>query len=310
MGRIYCIGETVMDIIFKNNQPVAAKPGGSMLNSAISLGRMQLPVFFISEFGWDNLGDIIDEFIKLNGVDTSYVFRYHMGKTSIAIALLDEKNNARYSFYKDLPSQRLKIEIPLFRHDDYILFGSFYSINAEIRKEVKAIIEKANDAGATIIYDPNFRKAHLHELSDLLPMIIENMKMASIIKASDEDMKMIFNTTGLQESYDVIKKYCSNFIYTKGSEGCAFMNSIFEITLPAKDITPLSTIGAGDSFSAGIITYLYKNNIVREQLHAIDEKNVNRLLQTGIDFATNVCLSYDNYVGNEFAKEYLKALTR
>ena len=46
MRKIYAIGETVFDIIFKNGQPQAAKPGGAMLNSAVSLGRMGLPAIF------------------------------------------------------------------------------------------------------------------------------------------------------------------------------------------------------------------------------------------------------------------------
>ncbi len=47
MRKIYGIGETVFDIIFKNGQPQAAKPGGAMLNSSVSLGRIGLPVSFI-----------------------------------------------------------------------------------------------------------------------------------------------------------------------------------------------------------------------------------------------------------------------
>ncbi len=64
MGRIFCIGETVFDIIFQGTQPVAGKAGGSMLNSAVSMGRMDLPVYFISEYGNDPLGQHIDNFLK------------------------------------------------------------------------------------------------------------------------------------------------------------------------------------------------------------------------------------------------------
>lgn len=49
MSRIFAIGEIVYDIIFKNNQPQQANPGGSMLNSAISLSRIGLPVFLLEK---------------------------------------------------------------------------------------------------------------------------------------------------------------------------------------------------------------------------------------------------------------------
>jgi fructokinase len=89
-----------MDIIFKNGQPQAAKAGGSVLNSAVSIGRMGLPVSFISEYGNDAVGDLIDDFLKSNGVDPSNVYRHKDGSTSLALAFLNEKNDASYTFYK------------------------------------------------------------------------------------------------------------------------------------------------------------------------------------------------------------------
>ncbi len=68
MRKIYAIGETLFDIIFKESQPQAGKPGGAMLNSTVSLGRIGLPVSLISEYGDDDIGRIIDKFLKENGV--------------------------------------------------------------------------------------------------------------------------------------------------------------------------------------------------------------------------------------------------
>ena len=70
MRKIFGIGETVLDIIFKDGQPQAAKAGGSVLNSAVSMGRMGLPVSFISEYGLDDVGELIDNFLNENGVNT------------------------------------------------------------------------------------------------------------------------------------------------------------------------------------------------------------------------------------------------
>jgi len=128
MRRIFGIGETVLDIIFKNGQPQAAKPGGSVLNSMVSMGRMGLPVSFISEYGLDDVGYLIDNFLKDNGVNTSVVNRFNKGNTSLALAFLDDKNDAHYTFYKDIPGKRLDIEFPETRKDDIIQFGSFYAI--------------------------------------------------------------------------------------------------------------------------------------------------------------------------------------
>ena len=137
MRKIYAIGETLYDIIFKNGQPQAAKPGGAMLNSTISLGRIGLPVSFISEYGDDQLGTMIDSFLNENGVDTSYVNHFRDGNTALAIAILNERNDATYTFYKNYPEKRLNIPFPEIKKDDIFLCGSIYAITDEIdRKSV------------------------------------------------------------------------------------------------------------------------------------------------------------------------------
>lgn len=70
MRKIIGIGETILDIIFRNNQPSHAVPGGSTFNTLISLGRLGVPATFISEIGKDTVGDIIIDFMKKNDVCT------------------------------------------------------------------------------------------------------------------------------------------------------------------------------------------------------------------------------------------------
>ena len=66
--KIYAVGETVYDILFKGEQPVAARPGGAMLNASVSLGRLGLPIHLITEIGNDQVGSQIQKFLKDNGV--------------------------------------------------------------------------------------------------------------------------------------------------------------------------------------------------------------------------------------------------
>lgn len=91
MRKIFGIGETVLDIIFKDGQPQAAKAGGSVLNSVVSMGRMNLPVSFISEYALDDVGNLIDNFLKDNGVDSSYVNRFRDGLHRLPLHSLMKK---------------------------------------------------------------------------------------------------------------------------------------------------------------------------------------------------------------------------
>jgi len=301
MRKIYAIGETLLDIIFRDGQPQTAKAGGSMLNSVVSLGRISLPVSFISEYGYDDAGNLIDNFLKENGVDTTSVHRYQDGKTAIALAFLDEKNDANYSFYKNYPSKRLDINLPSLNMRDIVLCGSFYSLSSEIRDKFVSLVQAAGEKGAIVIYDPNFRKSHLNELESLKPMIIENMLMATLVRGSDADFMNIFGAENSEDAWEIAGKYCSCLVYTVNTEGVFVRTSSFSGKFPVKKIEAVSTIGAGDSFNAGIIAAFYRDKIFRNDIENLGEKEWGRVINLAVEFASNVCMSYDNYISRAFA---------
>ncbi len=305
MRKIYGIGETLLDIIFKNDQPQAAKPGGAMLNSTVSLGRIGLPVSLISEYADDDIGRMIDRFLHENGVGTDHVDHYSDGRTALAIALLNEKNDASYTFYKDYPSERLRMRFPDIRKDDIILCGSIYAITPELRNKFTEFVSSSKAMGALVIYDPNFRMAHASELDRLRPLIIENMQMASLIRGSDEDFRNIFGAATPDEAWKVVSKYSNCVVYTANAEGVYVRTTGFSGRFPVKSIKPISTIGAGDNFNAGMIAAIYKNNISTEDLAAMGEEKWSEVIGTGVDFASDVCMSYENYISHEFAKKMI-----
>ena len=303
MRKIYGIGETVFDIIFKSGQPQAAKAGGAMLNSTVSLGRIGLPVSFISEYANDNVGEIIDNFLQENGVGTDFIDHFKEGKTKLALAFLNEKNDASYTFYQDYPEQRLNIKFPGIIKDDIILCGSIYAITYEIRKKFMDLISMAKKNGAIVIYDPNFRPSHSSDLDKLLPLIVENMQNAKLIRGSDEDFKNIFGAATPDEAWKVVSKYCNCMVYTANAEGVFVRTISYSGRFSVKAIKPVSTIGAGDNFNAGMMAAIYRNQITGDQLDKMGEGSWSKVISMGVDFATNVCLSYENYISEEFAKE-------
>lgn len=303
MRKIFGIGETVLDIIFKNGQPQAAKPGGAMLNSLVSLGRTGLPVHFISEYADDEVGGLIDSFLLSNGVDTSHVHHYKDGKTKLALAFLNERNDASYTFYEKYPANRLDIEFPTTGENDIVLCGSIYAITAEIRSKFSKFISEAYKSGSIVIYDPNFRSAHRHELDRLKPLIVENMSIASLVRGSDEDFLNIFGTAGPDEAWEAVRSHCKCLVYTANAEGVFVRTEAYCGSFPVKKITPVSTIGAGDNFNAGMIAAIYFNNIDADMLRTMGEDPWKAIVATGVDFASEVCMSYENYIPQGFAEK-------
>ena len=259
MRKVFGIGETILDIIFRNDQPQKAVPGGSVFNGLISLGRLNVPVSFISELGNDRVGDMIRDFMEDNHITTEFVDRFPDGKSPISLAFLDDDKNANYIFYKDYPAQRLEVPLPKIEKDDIFVFGSYYSLNPVLRTRMVEFLQYAQERKAIIYYDPNFRKAHAHEAIRLMPTVLENLEFADIVRGSDEDFQNLYGKSDAQEVYkEHIQFYCDRFLTTHGANGVNLHTRNFTRHFDSPQIQPLSTIGAGDNFNAGIIYGLLK----------------------------------------------------
>lgn len=302
MRKVFGIGETILDIIFRNDQPQKAVPGGSVFNGLISLGRLNVPVSFISELGNDRVGDMIRDFMEDNHITTEFVDRFPDGKSPISLAFLDDDKNANYIFYKDYPAQRLEVPLPKIEKDDIFVFGSYYSLNPVLRTRMVEFLQYAQERKAIIYYDPNFRKAHAHEAIRLMPTVLENLEFADIVRGSDEDFQNLYGKSDAQEVYkEHIQFYCDRFLTTHGANGVNLHTRNFTRHFDSPQIQPLSTIGAGDNFNAGIIYGLLKYDVRHADLPSLDQDTWGKIIRCGMDLASEVCQSYDNYISKELS---------
>lgn len=305
MRKVIGVGETILDIIFKDNQPQRALPGGTVFNGFISLARMGVPLSFISELGNDYVGGIIRNFMTENGLSTEFMDCFPDGMSPLALAFLDEKQNANYMVYKNYPAQRLEVAFPRIDEDDIFILGSYYALNPALRERIVELLEYAQERNAIIYYDPNFRKPHAHEALRLRPAVIENLEFADIVRGSEEDFFCLYGKTDMEQLYrEDISFYCERLIVTHGAEDITLFahNQKECFTVPA--IQPVSTIGAGDNFNAGFIYGLLKYDIRKKDLKDLDREGWEKIIRCGMDFAANVCQSYDNYISEIFAVDY------
>jgi fructokinase len=315
MRKVIGIGETILDIIFRDDQPIGAVPGGSMFNGLISLGRSGLDTAFISETGNDRVGRRIISFLEENHVDASNISVYPEAKSPVSLAFLNERNDAEYIFYKDHPHDRMEFIAPDIQPDDVVMFGSFYAINPVVRPQMLAFLQYAHDQGAILYYDVNYRASHRNDLVKVTANILENFELADIIKGSSEDFEIMYNKTGADSVYrSQIDFYCKNFVYTQGREPIEFRaQGGFAKQYPVAAIPTVSTIGAGDNFNAGFVYGLLKYGVTRDMLDAGVPAHVwDAVISEGVQFAANVCGSIHNSVdiafGEQKKAEYLKLI--
>lgn len=307
MGRVIGIGETVFDILFKNQQPVKAMPGGSVFNSIISLGRMGLGASFISEVGDDRVGHLILSHLRDSGVDASAVCCFQGGKSPLALAFLNERNDAEYLFYKDYPSNRLEVDFPKIEPGDVVLYGSYFVLNPVLRSKTKAFLEYAHESGALLFYDINFRQNHVNERIKLAEAIIENLEFADIVRGSADDFRHLYEMTDAEKIYkEKIKFYCPSFIFTSGDGEVKLFTKSAVSSFPVKKVEVVSTVGAGDNFNAGVVYGLLQRGIGREALAGLPADVWNGIINNGLDFSAHACTLIENSVDKEWAKNYGK----
>lgn len=297
MRKVICAGETILDILFKNNQPIAAVPGGSSFNCIISLGRAGVPAFFLGETGEDAVGDQIAAFLKENQVSTDYFTPRKDIRTAVSLAYLNEKNDAQYVFYKDKPKPNDKFCIPDFQKEDILVLGSYYAICPSLRAQVKQLLHANKEAGGMIYYDINFRKSHQQELEALTPAIQENFTLASIVRGSADDFEIMYGTREAEVIYkEKIAPYCPVFICTNANKELKVCLPDRVLAFPITPIKTVSTIGAGDNFNAGFVYGLMRYGVKKEDLLQMENHLWEKLVNCGLYFAANVCQSIHNSI--------------
>lgn len=304
MRKIIGIGETILDILFKESVAATSVPGGSTFNSMISLGRVGVPACLVSEIGGDKVGSIVRTFLTDNGVDDRFLTEYPDCKSPISLAFLDADNNATYSFYKEPFGKRADWECPKINPDDIVLFGSYYALNPDMRYKVTALLDEARRVGAIVYYDVNFRRNHAGEAIKLASTVIENLEYADIVRGSDEDFEVLYRIgEGERVFKEKIDFYCPRLIYSRGAKGVELYSRELTKSYPIDAITPVSTIGAGDNLNAGILYGLIKYRIRREDLAHLSERDWDDIIRCGLQFSAETCLHTDNYISREFAAE-------
>ena len=293
------IGETVLDIVFRDGQPQAAVPGGSTFNAMISLGRtLKNTLRMVTQTGDDYVSGLVLDFMSANGVSTDYV-RRAKGQTTVSMAMLDKANNAHYEFFRDKDLPAFVAPKMDFEPGDLVLFGSFFAINPETREQARAIVRKAHSCGALVYYDINFRKNH--NAADSLPQIEENIALSDIVRGSSEDIEALYGTSDAAAVYrDRIAPLCPNFICTKGARETEVFSPGVRLSFPVPQDTPVvSTIGAGDNFNAGVLYALAtgSNYSPADARSAIDWE---RIVPIAHKFSANVVASLYNYVDPDF----------
>lgn len=132
------------------------------------------------------------------------------------------------------------------------------------------------------MYDPNIRPGFVKDERAYRSRIERFFRLSDIVKLSDEDLSWIEGGSGVNEARSVLSKGPSLVVVTRGAEGATAHAQGMEVSIPAKPVAVADTVGAGDSFSAGILAGLHAKGLLRKDvLGSIPKDDLASVLELG-----------------------------
>jgi fructokinase len=284
------VGEALVDLVGqRGSRTLVAHPGGSPANVALGLARLGDEVTLMTRLGRDALGEMISTHLRTSGVrveggpeDTS---------TSLAIATL-AAGMATYDFRIGWDIGELE---PLPIETRCLHTGSLATALAPGRTNVEDLLGREHRRGrVTISYDPNVRPALLGTPERALPGIERLVALCDVVKVSDEDLHWLYRD---RRDEDVAQEWLglgpALVVVTRGGQGVYATTADLELWRPAMPIDLVDTVGAGDSFTSGLLDGLHRADLIggsrRGAMAAIDESTLVSVVDAAALVAAITC---------------------
>lgn len=258
---ILCCGEALIDFLPRTGPDGATlyQPfnGGSVYNTAIALGRLGLRTGLFTGLSTDFFGDMLRDGLAASHVDLRYIKTWDRSCTLAFVKFQD--GHARYSIFDDNSAGRMLASKDLPRLDKSVTALHFGSISL-IADPGGATLEalQAREAKSRVItLDPNIRPGMIKQRRQHLARLKRMIARADILKISDEDVVWM---TGKSDIAAAARKWLKAgakiVVVTKGGDGVEAFTPRDRIAQPAAKVKVADTVGAGDTFTAGLLAAL------------------------------------------------------
>ena len=293
---ILCSGENLIDNVPIKGSKDSFKSciGGSPLNTALSLGKLKIPVYFFSRISNDFFGKKIISFLNKNNVNTSLTQRSN-DLTTIGFVNID-KDNTDFTFYANNTSDRnLKNYFFSNTLKKKIKLAHFSSISLILKPGSEVYFQMMKDLRkhSLISIDPNIRKQLIKNKKSFKQRFNNFIKIADIIKLSNEDFSYLYD---IKKADKIISQWLSKnkilfVILTFGKKGSKIYTKDFNLKINSFKIKVIDTVGAGDSYIAGVIAWLYNKGLIeRIKIKKISKEHWLECLQFASKIAAINCM--------------------
>lgn len=268
---ILCCGEALIDMIPSpteaGREGFVPHSGGAVFNTAVALGRLGIRAGMLSGISNDMFGQQLMAALKASHVDTSNVVASDRPSTLAFVQLTE--GQATYSFFDENSAGRMLElhEIPALSADVSVLFFGGISLACEPCADAYAGLLERDGGDRVVMLDPNIRPGFIQDVARYRARIGQMIARADIVKVSDEDLNwMLPGVMSLpQKAGMLLEKGPSVIILTQGSDGATgFLSDGTEVRVAAEKAQIIDTVGAGDTFNAGILAKLFDLDLLRK----------------------------------------------
>jgi fructokinase len=275
---VLVVGEALVDIVQTLSGRLHEYAGGSAANVAVALARLGRPTRLATSFARDHHGEMIAAHLAGAGValacDPGAVEH-----TSTARATIGTAGAAEYTF--DIDWRLLPVpddEDPLVAHTCSL--GAVLEPGAD---DVLSLLTRLRDR-ATVTYDVNARPAVTGTGADVVERVERMVAIADLVKASDEDLEALYPQRSYAESAAALLRLGPAAVaVTRGPEGALWLDREGPVEIESRAVVVADTIGAGDTFGAGLVDALWERGRLgaegRAALRALPRLEVTEVLE-------------------------------
>lgn len=281
---ILCCGEALIDMLPRQLAsgeavflPVA---GGAVYNTAIALGRLGEETGFFCGISTDLMGEILIAGLEQSGVDHSLCPRSSL-QTTLAFVKLTN-GHAEYAFYDEMTAGRMitEADLPDPKGVEAAHFGAISLIPEPCGSTFEALATSLKDR-AVISLDPNIRAGFVDEEAIYRARLDRMLAFSDIVKVSDEDLAWLRPGVPFEEiAAGWLAGGASLVILTRGEKGAHAITRKGRVEVAAVAATVVDTVGAGDTFNAGLLAGLKRAGVLnRPALRQLEEAQLRPALE-------------------------------
>ncbi len=270
MSKLFSIGELLIDFQsvgsggLKDTKEFVKNAGGAPANACVQAVKLGQKAAYLTKVGNDGFGDFLIETLKNEGVDVSFISKSDDYDTSLAFVSFKDGGEREFSFYRraaaDLHFTEEDFKGVEFSSGDVLEFGSVALKTEQAKATHRALIKRAENAGAKICFDPNLRFNLWEDKEELKAVVNEFAAYADIIKVGCDELEFI---TGLPAEKAVKAMFNGKLkilLVTDGGKGARlYLADGSEYACGGYKVKTVDTTGAGDSFFGAFIAQVMEN---------------------------------------------------